>query len=123
MTKQSSPARSYPFITRAQVAERIASDDDFAQMAIVLLHDRQTSFEQATRSTKDRNARGFMSSHAVNGSRLAEKIASGAALEPEEMARAREIASHYTKQISAHLREEAKASSPELAEIGRLYGV
>jgi hypothetical protein len=114
---------SYPFITRAQVAERVASDNDFCLMCLVILHDKQTRFEQATRSTKDRNRQGFMSSHAVAGSRLAEKVASGTALEPDEMAKARDIASHYSRQISVHLREEQKASSPELAEVARLYGV
>jgi len=119
----SSTARSYPFISKRQVAERIASDDDFMLMALVILHDRQTEFEQATKTTVSRNRRGFMSSHAVNGTKLAEKVLGGEALDAEEIAKARDIVGHYSRQISAHLREDAKASNPELAEVGKLYGV
>lgn len=114
---------SYPFMSKRQISERVAADSDFALMCLVILHDRQTSFEQATRSTKDRNHRGFMSSHAVNGTKLAEKVLAGTALESEELAKAQSIVSHYTKQLAAHLREEAKATNPELAEIARTYGV
>ena len=114
---------SYPFTTRRQIAEKIASDSDFVLMCLVILHDRQTAFEQATRSTKDRNGRGFMSSHAVWGTRLAEKVLAGETLEPEEAARAMEIVSHYSKQIAAHLREEAKRANPDLAAIASCYGV
>jgi hypothetical protein len=115
--KNSSPARSYPFITKAQVAERIASDPDFALMAIVILADRTAARQPGSK------AQGFMSSHEVRGTALASKVAAGASLDAEDLAKAAEIASHYTKQISASLREEAKASSPELVEVARLYGV
>lgn len=114
---------SYPFTTRRQIAEKIASDTDFALMCLVILHDRQTEFEQATRSTKDRNGRGFMSSHAVHGTRMAQAVLSGAVLEAEDLQRAVEMVSHYTRQIAAHLREEAKQANPDMAAKAAVYGV
>ncbi len=125
MTQDSSStqARNYPFMSKAQIAERISSDDDFVLMSLVILHDRQTEFEQATKTTVSRNRRGFMSSHAVNGTKLAEKVLSGVALDGEELAKAREMVSHYTKQLASHLREEAKAANPELAATAAMYGV
>lgn len=125
MTQDSSStqARNYPFMSKAQIAERISSDDDFVLMSLVILHDRQTEFEQATKTTVSRNRRGFMSSHAVNGTKLAQKVISGLGLEPEEIDKAREMVSHYTKQVASHLREEAKAANPELAATAAMYGV
>jgi hypothetical protein len=84
---KNSPTRSYPFITKRQVAERVASDDDFALMAIVILADRT-----ATRASGSK-AHGFMSSHEICGLALANKVTQGQTLETEELLKAREIAS------------------------------
>ena len=112
----SKPNLAYPFMSRKQVAERVASDPDFAQMAIVLLQDR------TTRRT-DGVSGGFMSSHAKIGSALASKIDSGTELNVEELAKATELASHYCKQIASHLRDEAKRGDPKLVSVAAVFGV
>jgi len=108
--------RSYPFLTKAQIAANIEADFSFACQVICILHDRQTSFEQEQKTTLNKNRRGFMSSHAVHGSRIAELLKSGAPLSPEDQDRVAEIAPRYTKQMAEHFRAEAIAADPTLRE-------
>lgn len=107
--------KSYPFLTKAQIAAQIGSDFQFACSVITTLYDRQTTFEQETKSTLNKNRRGFMSSHAVNGTKLALKIRAGEELNDEDVARVHEIAPRYTKQMADHFRAQAIAENPELA--------
>lgn len=108
--------RSYPFLTKAQIAASIEADFSFACNVICILHDRQTTFEQEQKTTLNKNRRGFMSSHAVHGSRIAELLKKGEALSPEDQDRVAEIAPRYTKQMAEHFRNEAIAADPTLAE-------
>lgn len=108
--------KSYPFLTKAQIAASIAGDFQFACMVISVLHDRQTTFEQETKSTLNKNRRGFMSSHAVNGTNLALKIKAGEELTDEDVARVHNIAPRYTKQMADHFRAKAIEADPTLAE-------
>lgn len=108
--------KSYPFLTKAQIAASIANDFQFACMVITTLYDRQTTFEQETKSTLNKNRAGFMSSHAVNGSKLAIKIRAGEELTDEDVARVHEIAPRYTKQMADHFRRAAIEADPTLAE-------
>lgn len=112
--------KSYPFVTKSTIKARIESDDAFMLQCLAVLYSRQTSHEQDTKSTQDRNRRGFMSSHAVNASTLAVKAA-GEGLTEEETVKARAIVSRYTKQLAAHFRQEAIASDPSLAEAARVF--
>jgi hypothetical protein len=106
---------NYPFLTKAQIADRIGSDAGFVQQAIGILYANQTADEREEKDTKYKNRAGFMSSHAVTGSKLAEKLLSGAGWTQEESEKARAIASRYTRQLALHFREEKLAESPELA--------
>jgi hypothetical protein len=107
--------KSYPFLTKAQIADSIANDFGFAQTVITTLYDRQTAFEQESKSTLNKNRRGFMSSHAVNGSKLALKIRSGEELTDEDVVLVRTIAPRYTKQMADHFRAAAIEADPTLA--------
>lgn len=111
----------YPFRSKAQILAQVKEDDSFMLSCLGVLYARQTQHEQDTKSTLNRNARGFMSSHAVRGSELAVKAASGEALDGEQVAKARDIVSHYGKQLAAHFRAEAIEASPELAEIAKVF--
>lgn len=108
--------KSYPFLTKAQIAANIANDFQFACLVITTLYDRQTTFEQETKSTLNKNRRGFMSSHAVNGTKVALKIKAGEALLPEDQAHVDAIAPRYTKQMADHFRAAAIEADPSLAE-------
>lgn len=117
--------KSYPFVTKAQLKVRL-QDFAFCCEAMVILFDRQTAFEQDTSQTLNRNRRGFMSSHAVHGTRIAKAIRAGATVETmsnDDIRRVFEISSRYTKQLADHFRGEALEARPELAEMASVYGV
>lgn len=106
----------YPFRTKRDILAQIEVDDDFVFETMGILYQRQTSDERDAKTTKYRNARGFMSSHAVNGTRLVEKVLHGGEIWDEaDTAQARSIACRYGKQLAAHFRAEVLDSSPELA--------
>jgi hypothetical protein len=111
----------YPFRSKAQILSQVASDDAFLLTCLGVLYARQTAHEQDTKSTLNRNRQGFMSSHAVRGSELAVKAASGEELDGEQTAKARDIVSHYGKQLAAHFRAEAIEASPDLAEVAKIF--
>jgi len=105
----------YPFATKSEIKARILADDSYVVSCLCVLYDRQTTHEQETKTTIQRNHRGFMSSHAVNGCKLAEKVRSGETLDGEETAKARDIVCHYSKQLAAAARETALEANPDLA--------
>lgn len=113
---------NYPFRTKAQIVALVERDDAFMLQCLVVLYDRQTQFEQDQKTTLDRNARGFMSSHSVNGSILA-VAAAERALTTEEIDKARSIVVRYGKQLAAHFRAEEINSNPDLAQTGAVFGV
>src|SRR5580704_17875864 len=102
---------NYPFTTKSQIKTMLA-DDAFVVQCLGILYSRQTTHEQDTKSTKDRNRSGFMSSHASRACTLAVKAASEGLTE-EETVSARLIVSRYTRQLASHFRAEAIASNPE----------
>lgn len=112
---------SYPFRSKRSILDQVATDDAFALHCLCLLHDRQTEVEQATKTTKSKNRRGFMSSHAVRGCELAEKVKGGDPLTDEEMGLARAITGRYGKQLAAHFRAEVIEASPELAKVAEVF--
>lgn len=114
---------SYPFISKNEIKARLESDAGFAAQCILIMQDRQTSYEQETSTTKDRNRRGWMSSHAVFGGKIARQIRSFEEITPEDRDRAIAMVSHYTKQLASHFRGLAVDANPELAKAGALFGV
>jgi len=111
---------NYPFATKAQI---LASQTDFDVCLEHLgqLYDAQTSEEQDAKDTRVKNARGFMSSHAVVGSTLAVKARSGEALTDEEQDKVRAIVCRYGKQLAAFSRAAAMAANPELKKIAEIF--
>lgn len=114
--------RMYPFVGQKAVKERLSERPVQAAMMIVL-YELQTAYEQASESTKDRNRRGFMSSHSVNGTRLARAIKSGAALTDEDWAKVATIAPHYSKQGAIALRTWAMKANPALAVTAQMFSI
>jgi hypothetical protein len=94
------PSRVCPE-TRAILAQ-VETDDTFMKSCLILIYTRQTDDEQLVRQTKWSNARGFMSSHAVNGSALAQKLTLGQTLTVEEIHKARTIILRYGRQLTEH---------------------
>jgi hypothetical protein len=116
-------SNNYPFLTKKQIKEQIAEDDDFVVQCLTVMHSRQTEEEQADKTTKSRNKRGWMSSHAVRGTELALKVLGGETLDEEELAKARTMVASYSKQLAAHFRQARLAEEPDLAEAAAVFGV
>ena len=116
----------YPFMTKAMIKARLLEEPDFMVESLLILHTLQTEHEQATRSTLNRNKMGFMSSHAVHGSRIAEKVknaltmgdglglAMATCLTIDDWAKIQTIVPRYTKQLAAYHRAKAIAEDPAL---------
>jgi len=116
-------ATSYPFRSKAQILAQLASDPAFQLSCLVILFNRQTAYEQTSETTLNRNRAGFMSSHAVHGSRIAKKHLAGEELTAEDLGRVEAIVSRYSTQLAKHFRNEAVAANPELAKVGAVFGV
>lgn len=116
-------SNNYPFQTKAQIKDRLSFDDSFVLACVLVMDARQTEDEQESRETKWRNRRGWMSSHAVHGSRIAALVRSGEDLSEEDSRRAREMVSRYTKQLASHFRQVASEEDPSLKEAGSVFGV
>lgn len=115
-----STIKSYPFVSKSQIKSRLATDNAFVLVCLAVMYSRQTAYEQDAKNTVVRNRAGFMSSHAVRGSNLAVKAA-GEGLTEEETEAARDLVSHYSKQLAAHFRAEAIAADPSLVEAARVF--
>ena len=116
---------SYPYVTKSEVKARLETDPDFRVSALLVLYKRQTEDEREAKDTKWKNRRGFMSSHAVNGSRLAEKVICGEELTEEDHGKIEAIVTRYSKQLAAHYRAEQTVclDSEAAAQIKEKFGV
>ena len=126
MTTNTTPVintNSYPFLTKAQIKAELDSSFDARCAAMVTLFKLQTTLEQATDKTLMANARGFMSSHAVNGSKVAKKLMTGEELDSADVDQVNRIAPRYSRQLATLARAEALAANPELAEKAALFGI
>lgn len=111
---------SYPFLSKAQIAARLAADDSFVLECLQIMDGRQTNDEREDKTTRWKNRCGWMSSHAVNGTKLALAAREGT-LTDEQMGAARAMVSRYTKQLAAHFRGLAIEANPDLAEAARVF--
>lgn len=116
---------SYPFVTKAQVKARLESDPDFRREALLVLYRRQTEDEREAKDTVHKNRRGFMSSHAVHGTRIAELLLMGESISLEDESRIEAITGRYTKQLCEHYRAEqiSELDAEEAAKVKATFGV
>jgi hypothetical protein len=118
---ETTTANPYPFITKAQIKERLLNEPDYRREAMVLLFTLQTAYEQDTSKTKDKNRQGFMSSHAVHGTRIAKLIKEGVELDPEDEVRMLSIAPRYSRQLATVARARAIAENPALQAVAQIF--
>ena len=114
-------ANLYPFVTKSQIKARLDESPAYRCEAMLILYALQTEYEQGTSSTRDKNRQGFMSSHAVNGSRVALKIKSGEELSPEDWEHVSRIAPRYTRQLAVYFRAQMLLEQPELQAVAKLF--
>jgi hypothetical protein len=117
----SSSANLYPFLTKGQIKTRLAEDVDFRRQAMVILFQLQTAHEQSTSTTLSKNRQGFMSSHAVWGTKIARKIAVGEDLTEEEVSKMDAIAPRYSRQLAVFFRAQMVAENPALKAAAVLF--
>ncbi len=98
----------YPFTTKAQIAAKIAADDDFACQCLGILQARTVSRQDGQKSW------GLMSSHVKKGAALSENPQA-------DLPAVRAMVSSYTKQLAAHFRGEEIAADPSLAEVAKVF--
>lgn len=115
----------YPYHGKKHIKAVLSSNPEAAICAFVCMYHLQTQYEQATDSTKDKNRRGLMSSHAgANGKHgyVKDIISQGMdALDPEGQERVVRWGAMYTKQTAALLRHWAERDNPELAVSARTF--
>lgn len=116
-------SNGYPFATKREIVERLHADREFRHEALLVLYQRQTDDEVAEKDTKWKNKRGFMSSHAVHGTRIAEAILAGEEIDAEDEGRIEAMVVRYGKQLAAHFRQAKLRANPELAEQAAKFGV
>ena len=117
----SSSANLYPFLTKGQIKTRLAEDADFRAKAMVILFQLQTAHEQSTSTTLSKNRQGFMSSHAVWGTKIARKIQGGEELSAEEVSKMDTIAPRYSRQLAVFFRAQMIAENPALKAAAVLF--
>jgi hypothetical protein len=113
--------KPYPFRSKKDIVAEVESSDDFCLECLGILYERQTASEQAKGTTETRNRAGFMSSHAVVGTKLAKKVADGETLDEEELAQAHKIVCRYGRQLAAHFRQAEIDADPAKAELAALF--
>ena len=119
-TTNATTANLYPFLTKNQIKERL-NDRAFQMEAMVILLALQTQYEQDTSTTLNKNRQGFMSSHAVNGTRVAKKILAGEALDAKDEGHLASIAPRYSRQLAVYFRAKAIAEQPALKALVALF--
>lgn len=97
-------SNGYPFTTRKQVIDRIASEPAFVVECVHLIDGK------------------WMASHKTRALKVVAKLAAGN-LSPEEHAEAMTLVMSYTRTISRILRERDLAARPELAAQAAVFGV
>lgn len=113
----------YPFVGQKAVKAKLEASRDMRELAFVALFHLQTDFEQDKGETKDRNKRGFMSSHAWHGARIAKALIAGETISQEDSDRVDEYSVRYSKQMTAALRTEAIRQEPELGITATQFSV
>jgi len=114
-------ANLYPFLTKAQIKERLTADSEFRKTAMVILFTLQTQYEQETSTTLNKNRQGFMSSHSVWGTKIARAIKAGEELTPEMHDKMDAIAPRYSRQLAVFFRAQAIAEQPALQAAAALF--
>jgi hypothetical protein len=118
--KKGNGGNGYPFRSKRAILAQLAEDPAFVLQCLQIMDARQTDDEREVKETKYKNRRGWMSSHAVNGTTLAAKARSEG-LTDEEFGKAQAMVSRYGKQLASHFRNEALAADPDLADKAACY--
>jgi hypothetical protein len=110
----------YPFLTRAEIQRRLASDGAFVHECARILQARTTE-RLAGRSPAD-GSWGWMSSETVVARKLVARLETGP-LSAADEAKLCKLVGRYSRQLAEHYRGLALRERPELAEVAARFGV
>jgi hypothetical protein len=118
----------YPFLTKSEIRSRAQTDWQFACDCLLVVFARQTDDEVVDKETKHKNRMGFMSSHAVHGTRIGQLLVNGETLEDEDQGRVWAMAHRYSKQLASHfrnvqLRKARETGDTALIEQAAKFGI
>ncbi len=114
-------SNGYPFATKAQIKAELDASFDVRCWAMITLYRMQTSYEQDTVKTVVKNRQGFMSSHTVNGSKVALKLINKEELDDTDVELINKIAPRYSRQLAVIARDAALETDPTLAEKASVF--
>ncbi len=97
-------ASTYPFLSKNQIKEKLASDSEFVLAMFWVMQERHVNRRNSRTTVK----RGWMSSHIKKASGMAAKLAGlkSTDINPDIMSGIRALVGRYTKQLAQHLRNE-----------------
>jgi hypothetical protein len=110
---------SYPFLTKAEIRARVATDRAYALHCIGIM---QARHEARLAGKGGDGPCGWMSSQSVTALKLATRIAAGEATD-EEVELMVATVGRYAKQLAAHFRAVELERNPGLAEAASRFGV
>lgn len=110
----------YPFLTRAEIQRRLASDAAFVHECARILQERTT--ERLARRAPADGAWGWMSSETVVARKLVARLEAGP-LSAADDAKLSKLVGRYSRQLAEHYRGLALRERPELAEVAARFGV
>lgn len=127
-------ARMYPFVGEKAVRARLEADPTLRVTNAILMYHLQEAYEQSSKETKDKNRRGFMSSHARTATTIIQSLLLG--VEPAEGTFSADgskfegwetylshIGGRYAKQLAVSLRTHAIVQDPALGITAAMFSV
>jgi hypothetical protein len=111
---------AYPFVTRREIAARLASEPAFVKECASVLQARTE--QRVAGSAPSGKPWGWMSSERVVAGRLTAKSKIGM-LSVDDEAKLAKLVSRYSRQIADHFRSLALAENPGLSEAAEKFGV
>ena len=101
-------------MTRDQIKHLILTDDRAVARALLTLLARQTSEEQSTFTTRNRNGQGFNAFHAGRGTYFANWVADGRQLSGHHLDAARKMVLYYVGQLEEVTKDKLRANMVHL---------
>jgi predicted ArsR family transcriptional regulator len=113
-------SKQYPFVTRKQIQQRLATEREFVVECAVILESR-TRGRTAGLAPAGKSW-GWMSSERAVAGRLVE-LARTYSISTTDMTKLRRMVARYSRQLADDLRTAQLRDHPELIEVARLFSV
>jgi hypothetical protein len=106
--------------TPEKVKELLSTNHAAVERAIIVIYNRQTTYEQNAEITNHNNGRGFTAFDAKRGSYYAKWINSGRTLSGIHVEKARKIATRYIRQLIEEIELKNNTKEGQLKALQRI---